>query len=186
MPRTNPALVLLFAGSLLLGACTEDDPAASEAALPKDADAAVQPDSNPVEADETPNEPAGDMGEGEPAVPDDDTDEPSGSQDAGVDPGDPGTGAEQGAGEDAGAGEEPPGQSPGTVTCATVRCEQGYRCEMVEVECFAPPCDPVAQCVEDVDAGSEEPCGPNICPSGMVCCNSLTGVCTEPGGFCTF
>jgi hypothetical protein len=37
----------------------------------------------------------------------------------------------------------------------------------------------------DTAGGSREPCGPNTCATGEVCCNESCGICTAPGGFCT-
>src|SRR5262249_13388011 len=41
--------------------------------------------------------------------------------------------------------------------CALVDCKEGTHCEMVQVECFAAPCNPVAECVPDAHCGTPDP-----------------------------
>jgi hypothetical protein len=56
------------------------------------------------------------------------------------------------------------------VTCANVRCEAGFHCEMVQVQCFTEPCLPVAECLPDETDPSE--CNDNTaCPAGTACIN---------------
>jgi hypothetical protein len=53
--------------------------------------------------------------------------------------------------------------------CDTVRCGEGFICKEVEVQCFAAPCDPVAECV---------PVGPFNC-DGPVLCDMVSPECPE-------
>ncbi len=108
---------------------------------------------------------------------------------------------------------EPPAGSAVEVTCANVRCSEGSRCEMVQVQCLRAPCPPVPECKPDAAAATPTPaakprpipggvkpvpmpppartpargqltCGKNLCPAGHTCCNASCGICTPPGGRC--
>jgi len=69
-------------------------------------------------------------------------------------------------------------------SCANVRCAAGTRCELVQVQCVAAPCDPVPECKPDPTAGGHVSCGKNTCAAGQVCCNASCGICTDPGMMC--
>jgi|GEM_PF-3590394 len=81
-----------------------------------------------------------------------------GMDDGGIDDGGNGTGGEQLC---------PPCAPPPNETCVgTGICGCGpYECK---------------------DEGLGEPCGNVTCEVGMVCCNSLQSICTEPNGVCLF
>jgi hypothetical protein len=68
----------------------------------------------------------------------------------------------------------PPEQCGPFPSCDTVRCMAGTHCELVQVECFAEPCYPVAMCVPDATAcASDADCGEgffcNTCPPDPNC-----------------
>jgi hypothetical protein len=77
---------------------------------------------------------------------------------------------------DCGCQTPDPDCSPGPHPCAAMLCVE---------ECIV--CDGVGVCVELGGSCPEPtPCGPTTCPAGMVCCNSLAGICTLPGEVCAF
>ena len=63
--------------------------------------------------------------------------------------------------------------------CAVVDCAEDFVCVAVQVQCFAPPCNPVAEC--------QEVCGDTTCRDSEYCCNPLSSVCAPKGdGICAF
>lgn len=59
--------------------------------------------------------------------------------------------------------------------CATVRCRAGTHCELEQVQCFAAPCNPIAQCVADAECT-----GPIIdCAAPPPGCNYVGGGCVD-------
>jgi len=64
--------------------------------------------------------------------------------------------------------------------CDRTVCELGTHCELVEVQCLVPPCDPVAECVVD-----EECTGPIIdCAAPPPGCNYEGGGCVKGNWTC--
>ncbi|MFH1808029.1 MAG: hypothetical protein ABIJ09_04750 [Pseudomonadota bacterium] len=61
-----------------------------------------------------------------------------------------------------------------TLTCANVRCQAGFHCEMVQVQCFTEPCPPMPECLPDE---TDPPvCEDNTaCSDGSVCINGRCG-----------
>jgi hypothetical protein len=57
--------------------------------------------------------------------------------------------------------------APAPDGCAAVQCPTGQRCELRDVQCFAPPCKPVPTCVPDDP--NINPCAARLCPSGTMC-----------------
>ena len=51
--------------------------------------------------------------------------------------------------------------------CADVDCGAGAHCEMVEVQCVAPPCDPIPNCVPDEEL--QPSCDGVVCGAGLHC-----------------
>ncbi|CAJ0586338.1 unnamed protein product, partial [Mesorhabditis spiculigera] len=59
-------------------------------------------------------------------------------------------------------------------SCKNVKCTAGHHCAMIQVQCFAPPCYPVPQCVSDVAEATDAP------PSGITCANvRCAGPCVD-------
>jgi len=64
-------------------------------------------------------------------------------------------------------------------------CDEGYQAFSDECGCGCEKID--TEVDNDTDKGKVDSgiaCGPNVCGSDMVCCNSSCGICTAPDGFC--
>lgn len=86
-----------------------------------------------------------------------------------------------------------------TNPCAAVLCEVGTQCidkggvavcvPVVSDPCATVRCKPGTECVNQGGLAVCQPveqCGKVTCGPGMVCCNPLLSICTEPGRVCIF
>ncbi|GMS78347.1 hypothetical protein PENTCL1PPCAC_522, partial [Pristionchus entomophagus] len=64
--------------------------------------------------------------------------------------------------------------SPSTPPCDGFKCPDDQDCELQNVQCIAPPCNPVPTCVPDRDE-----CNPK-CPAGQNCQHDRVYCMSEP------
>lgn len=65
--------------------------------------------------------------------------------------------------------------------CATVRCAAGYRCQAKQVVCIKEPCDPVAECVPNVEVSCGGFAG-RACPGAGLCVDDPRDSCRPEAG----
>ena len=93
----------------------------------------------------------------------------------------------------------PTGESKGFYSegeCGTTKCDYSdpnktyvaqspEQCQVVKFACQPGEQPFFDDCGCGCEVAKGEPCGPNTCAAGQVCCNASCGICTDPGMFCT-
>lgn len=73
-------------------------------------------------------------------------------------------------------------QCPDWPPCPAGRCKRNETC-VIRDNLISPGCP---GCPEFIRCKQRETCGNTTCPENQVCCNPSCGICTPPGGGCTY